>query len=178
MTEPKNVNLHAWMRRSPEPAKLRLDGKTIVPIGDTKTKWRDAVEVCESREPSLIEAMGADDSVLRVTQRHYEGVDPAVDAERKARVDRGSELAQLGQLIAEAADRAAERHEMAYRFGFETLAALVESVVQRNNAVESAFLALQSRVAQSSGDGDGDPAQAAVVNMFTKAMANDKGAKK
>ena len=41
------MNLRSWLRRVPQPVKVRLDGKKVVRVGEGKNKWRDVLDVIE-----------------------------------------------------------------------------------------------------------------------------------
>lgn len=180
------MNLKSWLRRSPPAAKLRFDGKRVFVVGQGKNKWRDAENAIASFRPTLLECLNEEEHVLRVTTldggSHAEEDEEAID-DAKKKSEKVSELAALADIITKAADRAAERHESAYRMAFDKNYELVQVLSDRMSGLESAWQeTIEARAQQVEEEAErvreaqatGDPAEAAVLNLFSIADQREK----
>jgi hypothetical protein len=172
-------SLRRWLRRSPQPHKLRVDGRDLA-VATGANQWAVTEESVVAMAPSKIEALDASGLVLRAL-----ALDKGEDEDASTPVDkpRGAEsdLVTLGRLLNEAADNAAKRHENAYRLAFEENTKLVGTLVDRLGGLETAWQKAMGIAARAqadamaaqamSGEG-GDPAGAAIANMLGAAAAH------
>ena len=147
------INLKSWLRRKPEPACVRIDGKKTVMIGDGPARWREALQTFDALRPTLLEALNDAGAVLRVTRIEPDededededtgGTAPTmplpVAAPATASGTPLSELTQLAALIMEAGDRGALRHAEAYSLAFAKQTEILQIVADRMTATETAW---------------------------------------
>lgn len=145
-----NINLRSWLRRRPEPACVRLDGKKTVVIGDGPSRWREALATLDALRPTLIEALNDAGAVLRVTRIEPDedeteeaddgGTPPTIPVAASAVGPSSLEqLTQLAALIMEAGDRGALRHAEAYSLAFAKQTEILQIVADRMTATETAW---------------------------------------
>lgn len=129
------MNLRSWLRRQPQPARLRCDGQHVM-VGTGPTRWKDALAAIEAIDPQRVEALDGAGVVLRACSLREDGdVDGASQDETSGR----TEVVQLATLISEAHDRGAARHEAAYHKAFEQLTGLVGLIANRLGVMETAW---------------------------------------
>lgn len=142
-------SIRTFLKAQPQPFLLRaetVDGEERrVRINDSKSKWRDA-ENCV-KGCVRVEAFDRDDNLLRTWEDESlleqsqvsETVEQVTAAPAPAADDKMAWLTGIAKLLVESADRSAERHAEAYRLAYEQQALLVQTVVQRNQALETAW---------------------------------------
>lgn len=109
------------------PDALRLDGEVVHP-SRRRTRWQALADLIRVRGPDIVEALDSDGAVTKVW-RADEG-EPDVTPPRSPSSEVGT-LSAIADLLERAADRAAARHEAAYRAGFEAQQRLVELLLRR-----------------------------------------------
>jgi len=63
------MNLSAWLRKTPQPHFVRLDGDKKIEVPHGKgSKWRDVIRTIEALGGSKVEALDAQGSIIRATQ--------------------------------------------------------------------------------------------------------------
>lgn len=141
------MNLRSWLRREPQPVRVIADTRTIqVPAGPRK--WAELEETILSIGATKVEAVGADGSLLRVVNLETEESSsggPAIGRSASGL----SEMAQMAQIIAEASDRAAQRHADAYRLAFEENTKLVGLLAERLGSLESSWMRTLDQLAEA-----------------------------
>lgn len=182
-------SLRRWLRRSPQPAKLRADGRDVA-LATGANIWARTEETIAAMNPARLEALDSNGMVLRVMT--LDGAEEEKE-EEGAKKTTESELVLLARIISDAHDKGASRHEEAYRIAFGEFSRLVQILAARLSGLESAWQKAMQQTAQAqadaliaqSQDGGGDPAGAAVIAMLAQAtmgagVANGspKGAKK
>lgn len=60
-----SFDLSRWLRRSPHPASIRVDGDKVVQVGNRGGKWTDMMRTLMVMRPSQLEALASDGSVIR-----------------------------------------------------------------------------------------------------------------
>jgi hypothetical protein len=132
------MTLRAWLCRQPHPSSLLCalsdGGERKVRIGVSRSRWRDAEEACAGAV--RVEALDEHGEVLRVIDL---GEPESSSTSSSPSSSEGAMLERFATLLAEASDKAAARHEAAYRLGFEHLSALVQVLSQRLTALEAAW---------------------------------------
>jgi hypothetical protein len=114
-----------WLKRAPQPAKLRVDEKHVVRISNHSSRWSEAEQTVMSYNPTVVEALDGKGDVIRaMTLREPE------EEELKPQQEAwpASEQAQLAVIITASNDRAASRHENAYKTGFEALKEVIREL--------------------------------------------------
>lgn len=151
------TELRRWLRRAPQPAKLRVrteNGERIVAVGASRSRWRDAEVACLGA--TRIEALDAGDAILRALDDDAGDEDASSSSSaQKAELAKVQEYAQIARIILDATDRGAERHSKAFEIAFESLAKMVETMSSRLQGLERAWHRLimsQETTAQSSED--------------------------
>lgn len=166
----REINLVTWLRRRPQPAKLRLDGKKIIAMGTGARKWSEARETLEALSWEQIEALNEDGDVIRVSGGDDEPAKP-LPSEGKSRE------AELAALILEATDRGAQRHAEAMTLAFEKVCALAQTLSDRGTQLEQAWQALlvqRANELQAASPEGGDDAGRMVGSLLTLAAAQGK----
>jgi len=144
------TSLRHWLRRSPQPSRLRADGRDLA-IPATPYKWAELAETIEGLGATRIEALGPDGQVLRALS--LEAATPEVDpaaAERaeqlaageraeRAERDRVRDAAEIARVISDASDRAVMRHTETFGRVLERYEALVSLTVQRLAIMERGY---------------------------------------
>ena len=144
------TSLRHWLRRSPQPARLRADGRDLA-IPATPYKWAELAETIEGLGATRIEALGPEGQVLRALS--LEAATPEVDpaaAERaeqlaageradRAERDRVRDAAEIARVISDASDRAVLRHTETFGRVLERYEALVSLTVQRLAIMERGY---------------------------------------
>lgn len=149
--------MRAWLQRDPQPTRIRCalpggDEKTVR-IGDSRSRWRDAAASCAGAV--RLEAFNDAGESLRVWEEEGGGDDAGAAARGKKGPE--SSLAELGRIIAEAADASAQRHADAYRLAYEQQALLVNVLSQRLQALERAWHRLLMSETGRTETGEADP---------------------
>lgn len=155
-----NVNVGSWLRREPQPAKVRLDGKDVVKVGTNKNRWKDVVDVIEESQPTKIEALNEDGDVLRLTKLDYpDGGAGAGDAESSKKK---SDLAEFASLLRQAQKDGID----ALKEAFDKQAELLRLVFDRWTGVEDAW----RQTIASNGAPDADAAKGPIEEMIKTAV--------
>lgn len=162
-------DVRSWLRAHPRPKAIRVDGAKIVTITNRPNKWADAHQAIETLGATKLEALDGQGNVLRATDLESD-VDPIADAPSQKEAWPESEAAQMAIIITAACDRAASRHENAYRIGFDRLAGLVETLALRLAGIEEAYgtelarrVALEAEVLRANGDNGPDALATTVI---------------
>ena len=171
-------SLRRWLRRAPQPVKLRVDGRDVA-IATGANQWAVTEESVLALSPSRIEAIDANGVCLRAMQFDRDE-DDKDDKDDKDKGDAGkTELVLLARLLAEAHDAGARRHAEAYALAFAENTHLVQILAERLSGLESAWQkamqetakAQASAVLAQAQQSDNDPAGAAIGAMLTTALA-------
>lgn len=125
------MNLRDWMRRSPKPATLRLDGKAVA-LTPGRNQWADAERTVHALGGSKLEALDAAGVVLRACT-----LDGAADDEEDAKPTRTNDgeaarLAVIAQAYKDAFMLGSAREQA---FG-EKLLQLATMAFERLSAIE------------------------------------------
>lgn len=163
------ISIRAWLRRMPQPATIRVDGKTVA-IPDSPSKWASLEETILSLDATLLEAVGADGEILRAISlsEDAEDMDPVSerDTEKDAldRLEREKSLSQIArhegirdavavaQVVSDACARAVEQHAATYSRVLERYEALVSLSVTRLGIMERGYHSAMVALAKAQGD--------------------------
>lgn len=123
---------------------LLCDGKRVA-VSSGPRKWADTAETILSLGTTRLEAVGEDGTTLRVVELTADGVDQADEkqpaaAANMAALGKLSELAQLAQIIGDISDRAAARHEGAYKLAFGEYVKMNVAILERLSAMEQSWI--------------------------------------
>ncbi len=169
-------SLRRWLRRTPQPRKLRVDGRKV-DVASGVNCWAVTEETVLAMAPKRIEALDGSGLVLRAISLD-DDADDATDGEPKPKSE--SELCTLARLLNAAHDAGATRHAAAYELAFTENTKLVGILAARLGGLEKAWQrAMQDLaqaqadaiIAESSQNGD-DPAGSAIANMIGAAAAH------
>lgn len=137
-----------WLKQTPIPARLRC-GEQVVKMSATANRWREAEDTVAALNPASVHALDANGELLRVFNLREETRAESYETQKEDWPQ--SETAQLAQVITAACDRAASRHENAYKMAFDRLSDMyqaqsvrLEEALSRNAKLESALLRLQT----------------------------------
>ena len=175
------TDLRSWLRRSPQPNRLIVDGKELE-LGANSRKWVEAEASILAMGGQVVQALLGDPAnpsapakVLRVTN-----LDPSMAAELAAleaadpskpkALPAASSLAtEVAQLVLEAGDRGAMRHAEAYKECFALVTSLATSLLQRNAYLEKAWAEEVDRRAPEPDEEGG--LEAGIGSMLAQAAA-------
>lgn len=129
-------------------------GEDLVKLTSSRGRFAEAARAVESLDPDTIELLDADGAVLKVLQLREEG-----DESEGGDLERLGDLGKLAKVIGDISDRAAARHENAYKVAFAAQTDLVRLIADRLNSLERAWqrvIALEYKRAAESSSEDGD----------------------
>lgn len=130
-------------------------GDDLVKLTSSRGRFAEAARAVESLDPDTIELLDADGAVLKVLQLREEGD----DSDGGDDLERLGDLGKLAKVIGDISDRAAARHENAYKVAFAAQTDLVRLIADRLNSLERAWqrvIALEYKRAAESSSDDGD----------------------
>lgn len=148
------TGLRRWLKQTPHPHSVRLDGKSVLRIGNHTSRWAECEQSIEAMGVCTVEALDANGDVLRAfAVREPEEEKPRMQREEWPE----SETAQIAQAITAACDRAAARHENAYRMSFDKLSEMyqaqalrLEEATVRCNALEATLRKMYEKMLDAS----------------------------
>jgi hypothetical protein len=165
--------LRRWLKRQPHPVMVRAcspnGDERCVKIGVSNSRWRDAEEILEAY-PKL-EALDGSNNIMRVfnaddgNEAKEEPANAVVSDPETAR------LVTFAQLLATACDKAAARHEAAYKYAFDKLAELADILARREQAYEKAYAEALAATPQGEADPNAPFVQAALGLLMAKSAA-------
>ena len=126
-----------WLRRIDGLASVRIDGEDVIALTGTATnRWAHAARILDDAAPERVEALDADGGILRL----WKAPDaPATDPARATGGIDGNALTDLARVIGDVSDRAAQRHENAYKAAFDAQQKLVQTISDRLFAIEKSW---------------------------------------
>ncbi len=144
------INLKSWLRRHPQPYKLRTDLGKVLMVGDGRSKWADLEATLATLAPQSLEALDANDQVLRATRLEMEDeIEQSTKSSEDRKGQREATYVQIARLLNEAHDAGAKRVGEGYLNCFEKLYALVDILSQRLVGIERAY---QAQIDQRASD--------------------------
>ena len=167
------MNLARWIRRSPVPHFLVCGDKRVM-IGDGHRRWADAVDCVLAAGGDTITAMSKDGAVLRSCQRGDVDDIPEADEPAPEYSERQRELAQLGQIIADAYAMAHDQTRQTSAEGYTLLVRFAELSFQRLAAIETAYAKLlEAHAAALEAGPANDGLDTALSSMLTRTMGGE-----
>lgn len=152
------TGLRRWLKQPPMPQSIRVDGDRIIRIPNHQSRWSETEKTITALNVSTIEALDSDGNVLRAFNVPDENGNPSKQPER---YDTQKEDwpdapdAQMAVVITAACDRAASRHENAYRMSFDALTKMydqqslrLEEAFRRAAQLEAALLRSYEKIAR------------------------------
>lgn len=169
--------LRRWLRRHPQPARLRVDARDVA-VASGANQWAVTEESVLALNPSRVEALDANGVMLRATV--LDGSADADDAKPVAAAPE-SELAMLARLIGEAHDAGARRHAEAYALAFAENTRLVQILANRLGSLETSWQKAMQHAANAQAQAviavseaqaaqSADPSDVAVHAMLAQAI--------
>lgn len=159
------TELRNWLTRQPQPVMLHCyddeDELRKVKVGLGRAKWRDAEAAISNA--ARVEALDADGNVMRVCE--LDSGEVTATGKGPSKGDKSPDIVQLARLLHEAHDAGAARHEAAYRMGFDSLAALVNTLAERLAVMEMAWHKLLLAQQEAAGFDPNAPLVQQVVAM-------------
>lgn len=148
--------LRRWLKQNPQPTSIRVDEKHSMRVPTHASRWSETEKSIIAGGYTKLEAMGPNGELLRAL--NLDTGDPEEKPVQKEDWP-DSEEAQLAQVITAACDRAASRHENAYRLAFDklseqytSLSSRHEEALQRCARLEMQLLKLQYDLTAPAGD--------------------------
>lgn len=148
--------LRRWLKQNPQPTSIRVDEKHSMRVPTHASRWSETEKSIIAGGYTKLEAMGPNGELLRAL--NLDTGDPEEKPVQKEDWP-DSEEAQLAQVITAACDRAASRHENAYRLAFDklseqytSLSSRHEEALQRCARLEMQLLKLQYDLTAPSGE--------------------------
>lgn len=128
------TNFRRWLKETPQPVALRLDEneKKTIKVSKQRACWSEAEKSVLAMDPTIVEALDNQGNILRAFRlKDDDANEPAKPPQQESWPS--SELAQMAQIFTAAADRAASRHEAAYKMGFDRVSAFLDAMVSRHD---------------------------------------------
>lgn len=146
------MDIKSWLRKAPQPVALLCDGKRVA-VSDGPRKWADTLDTITSMGTTRLEALAADGTILRVVELTGGEVDQADEkqtpgAANLAALSKLGELAQLAQILGDISDRAAARHEGAYKLAFGEFGKINAAILDRLTAMEQSWIMSLNTIAE------------------------------
>jgi hypothetical protein len=168
------IDLRRWLRRQPQPAKLRVDGRDVA-IPTERSPWAALEATVLAMEASKVEAFAADGTVIRVVRLDGDDddVEPA-DEVTAVGSPQMLDVVAMSKLLAEA-------HKEGYAAlnrANEENTRLVGLVLERLSGVEHAYAATLKQLAEaqaSEAGGGGGMGEIVSALVQGQAMANGAG---
>jgi|SRR5215471_8922854 len=159
------MNVRSWLRRVPNPTKIRLDRKKEIRIGEGKNKWRDALDVIALEQPSVLEALDNDGTVIRMTELAEGKADGEEPAEKGPKLPPEFQVLQaFGALLLDAYVKGAEQHARAYELAFGENTKLVTALSQQSRHYQRELDSMLEQRLQQAAEGAGGEGFADFLN--------------
>lgn len=171
------VNLRSWLRRTPQPAYVLVDGRKV-PMGTGSRRWAELESTIQAIGGERLEAIGADGELLRATQ--LDATAPELDASsaavHTARPASGMThealLGQFAQLISAAYQQGATATRESYAIAFTENTALVKLLANRLGSLEVAWQRAMTQTAQLQAEvAQGSTGEDSVLSLLGPALA-------
>ena len=127
MTVPRSTipGFRKWLQAVPQPSKLKCDD-TELRVGTTNKRWHEAENSVVALSPATVFALDNTGAVLRVfSLRAEEERSEPLESQKESWP--ATPEAQMAQIICASNDRAASRHEAAYKMAFTALKEMYEA---------------------------------------------------
>lgn len=171
------VNLRSWLRRNPQPASVRVDGRSI-PMGTGARRWADVEATILAVGGSSLEALDASGQLLRATQLDGECADTsATPGQPRASapvstLDQGALLGQFAQLLSAAYQQGASATRESYALAFTENTNLVKLLANRLGSLEVAWQRAMTQTAQLQAEvAQGSSSDDSVLSLLGPALA-------
>lgn len=169
-----DVKTRNFLQRAPHPHRIRTDSGEIILL-QGRNKWSEAQSAIDALQPSTLEALDRDGNIIR-THQCDGGVGSSA---REPRIE--DQLTALARIMSESNDKAAARHEAAYRAAFNAVLELTKTVSARLTNMERAYMALVHRHAETieqvalNGDGETSDLEGLATQFLLAKMATSDG---
>lgn len=136
-----------WLKETPQPAALRIDEneKKTIKVSKQRSCWSEAEKSVLAMDATLVEALDNQGNILRAFRLKDES-ESQPDKPAQAETWPSTELAQMAQIFTAAADRAASRHENAYKMAFDRVASMLDAMVARHDEAVQRAAASEARL--------------------------------
>ena len=134
------MNVRAWLRKQPQPHSVKCDDRVLA-VPDGTRKWAELEATVLAVGGRKLEAIGKTGETLRVCELDDEETGEVVDSLTSAAAAsaKEQELVTLARILADTADRAAQRHAQAYELSFTHLVQLVQILAARLGGLETSW---------------------------------------
>lgn len=176
-------DLRAWLRRNPQPRKLRLtvdDDEKIVDLGKGRRKWAEVEQTVVNARASLVECLDEELSVIRSYRLEDNEPESAENPQDKAVKAHNSNMAAMfdayGKRLVDAfgAGAAAASSQQDHLVGLvENLTGHLTVAITNLHAISTNYANLVQSQARD-GDGEEKPQSEAMIGLLT-AMIGGKG---
>jgi hypothetical protein len=151
-----NASIKNWLRRSPQPVRVRADGRDLA-IPQTPSKWADLAETLEGIGASQVEALDSEGRVLRALSLATvaDAPDPEIvreEREQKAERSRAAETAEITRVIIEGIDKATQRHSEMFNGVMNTMMGILRISTDRLATMERGYSAAMLSMAKAQQD--------------------------
>lgn len=177
-----------WLRKTPQPKFVRVDGDKIVEVGSRLGRWTEVTRTLETLKASKLEALDERKNVLRAIVVDDDEED---DDDKKSALPKGATqndlLQHFASLIANAYDQGANAQRVAYGSIFEENTKLVRLMADRMSALEVAWMQvlrgnaklvmdMAAVQAEAAAAGDDDSMMAALTSGLLQGQAEKEAA--
>lgn len=148
MNDPRYATLLGWIRAKPSLAGIRINGDDRKVVRIAGRQFSTAERAVLALDPETLEGLDADGTILR-TFTVKDAVAQAPVAPRTVDTWPQGDVAELGQVIALACDRAVSRVENIYKDALDKMARLYDKQSDRMSQLEDLrFRELEARMAE------------------------------
>ena len=137
------MNYRSWLRKQPAPVVVQIGEKKLTVAGESRTKWADIESslLAIARDGDTISALDADGVILRsvVFDSERAEEEPAPTTASATGEANADFMVLLAQKLNDAHDAGAKRHSEAYIASFNTMASLVEMMIDRMSRTEQMY---------------------------------------
>lgn len=134
-----------WLRRTPQPVTILVDGARRIPVGNRGGKWQEHVRTIAAMNPGKLECLDAHNNVIRAMLVDDDDSDDAT-AEKKPTAPPqgccpscGVSLNSFAGLLADAYERGSNAQRAAYQSIFEENTKLIQLLAERLGSIEVAW---------------------------------------
>ena len=133
-----------WLRRTPQPVTILVDGARRIPVGNRGGKWQEHVRTIAAMNPTKLECLDQHNNLIRAMLVD-DDEDSEAPTEKKPAAPQGCcpscgvSLNGFAGLLADAYERGSNAQRAAYQSIFEENTKLIQLLAERLGSIEVAW---------------------------------------